>query len=219
MNGSMAKGSKRTSPMVPAAAAVFSELMMEPRNVPCCQSNASVTRGTLVARRPPKRMAEIGTPLGSSHSGAMEGHCDAGAVKRALGWAAGTPDSGVQSLPFQSMRCDGVSSVMPSHHTSPSSVLATLVKMQFSVSDAMALALVFSPVPGATPKKPCSGLMAYSRPSSPNFIHAMSSPTVSHFQPGRVGMSIAMLVLPQAEGNAAAMYFFSPSGFVTPTMS
>src|SRR6187402_2721643 len=102
MKGSMAKGSKRTSPMVPAAAAVFSELMIEPRNVPCCQSKASVTRGTLVARRPPKRMAEIGTPLGSSHSGAIDGHWDAGAVKRALGWAAGVEDSGVQSLPFQS---------------------------------------------------------------------------------------------------------------------
>jgi hypothetical protein len=48
-------------------------------------------------------------------------------------------------------------------------------------------------------------LIAYSRPSSPNFIHAMSSPTVSTFHPGRVGMSIARLVLPQAEGNAAAM--------------
>ncbi len=68
----------------------------------------------------------------------------------------------------------------------------------------MALALVFSPVPGATPKKPASGLMARSLPSSPNRIQAMSSPTVSIFQPGSVGWSIARLVLPQAEGNAAA---------------
>ena len=57
-------------------------------------------------------------------------------------------------------------------------------------------------VPGATPKKPASGLMAYSRPSAPNFIQAMSSPTVSTFQPGRVGFSIARLVLPQALGKA-----------------
>ena len=70
--------------------------------------------------------------------------------------------------------------------------------------DWTALGLVFSPVPGATPKNPASGLMAYRRPSSPNFIQAMSSPTVSTFHPGRVGMSIAMLVLPHAEGNAAA---------------
>src|SRR6478735_2303721 len=142
MNGSMANGSKRTSPMVPAAAAVFSELMIEPRNVPCCQSKASVTSGTLVARRPPKRMAEIGTPAGSSHLGSMDGHCSAGAVKRALGWAAGEPDSGVHSLPFQSMRWAGVSGVMPSHHTSPSSVLATLVKILLACSEAMALGLV-----------------------------------------------------------------------------
>ena len=40
-----------------------------------------------------------------------------------------------------------------------------------------------APVPGATPKKPASGLIAYSRPSSPNFIQAMSSPIVSTFQP------------------------------------
>jgi hypothetical protein len=47
--------------------------------------------------------------------------------------------------------------------------------------------------------------MAWSRPSSPYFIQAMSSPTVSHVQPGSVGINMAMLVLPHAEGNAAAM--------------
>ena len=38
--------------------------------------------------------------------------------------------------------------------------------------------LVFIDVPGATPKKPASGLMAYSRPSGPTLIQAMSSPRV-----------------------------------------
>src|SRR5919205_3937108 len=94
-NGSMAKGSNRTSPTVPAAAAVFSDDMIEPRNTPCSQSKDSVTSGTFVARRPPKRIAEIGTPFGSSHSGAIDGHCAAGAVKRALGWAAGVGEAGV----------------------------------------------------------------------------------------------------------------------------
>jgi hypothetical protein len=74
-------------------------------------------------------MAEIGTPLGSSHSGAMVGHWPAGVVNRAFGWAAGVSESGVQLLPFQSVRWAGGSSVRPSHHTSPSSVSATLVKM------------------------------------------------------------------------------------------
>src|SRR3954454_6497865 len=134
--------------------------MIDPRNTPCCHDVASVTRGTLVARRPPKRIAEMGTPFGSSHSGAIEGHCDAGAVNRALGWAAGVPDAGVQSLPFQSTRCAGFSAVRPSHQMSPSSVLATLVKMQLPHSVRSALGLVSSPVPGATPKKPASGLMA-----------------------------------------------------------
>src|SRR5215207_3517392 len=205
----MAKGSNRSFPTAPAWAAVVSELMIEPRNTPCSQSRLSVTSGTLVARRPPKRIAEIGTPLGSSHSGAIDGHCEAGAVKRALGWAAGVSTSGFHGLPFQSVARAGASSVMPSHQTSPSSVSAVLVKMQLPHRVSIALALVSQPVPGATPKKPASGLMAYSRPSSPNFIQQMSSPTVSAVQPGIVGTSIARLVLPHADGKAAAMYFDS----------
>ncbi len=49
---------------------------------------------------------------------------------------------------------------MPSHQTSPSSVSATLVKTALARIVAMALWLVASEVPGATPKKPASGLMA-----------------------------------------------------------
>ncbi len=78
-------------------------------------------------------------------------------MKRALGWAAGVSEDGVQSLPFQSVRWAGVSSVMPSHQMSPSSVSATLVKTELPHRVFMALALVCSPVPGATPKKPASG--------------------------------------------------------------
>src|SRR5918994_3136617 len=103
----MAKGSKRSLPTAPAWAAVVSELMIEPRNTPWSQSNDSVTSGTFVARRPPNRIAEIGTPSGSSHSGAIDGHCEAGVVNRALGWAAGASDDGVQSFPRQSVRWDG----------------------------------------------------------------------------------------------------------------
>ncbi len=83
----------------------------------------------------------------------------------------------------------------------------------------IALGLVCSLVPGATPKKPYSGLTAHSRPSSPTFIHAMSSPRVSTFQPGIVGSSMARLVLPQALGNAAAMYFTVFCGLVSFKMS
>ena len=96
---------------------------------------------------------------------------------------------------------------MPSHQTSPSSVSAVLVKMQLPQSVSIALGLVLSLVPGATPKNPASGLIAWSRPSSPNFIQQMSSPTVSAVHPGIVGTSIARLVLPHADGNAPAMYF------------
>ena len=65
----------------------------------------------VVARRPPKMMAEMGTPSGSSQSGSMVGHCAAGAVKRPLGCAALAPVSlaicGVQRLPRQSMQLGG----------------------------------------------------------------------------------------------------------------
>ena len=37
-------------------------------NTPCSQSKASHTRGMVWERRPPKRMAEIGTPWGLSNS-------------------------------------------------------------------------------------------------------------------------------------------------------
>src|SRR3979409_1121953 len=97
-NGNIAKGSRRRLPTAPAAAAVVSEPMIEPRNTPWRQLYASVTSGTVVARRPPKRIAEIGTPSGSSHSGATDGTCASGAVKRLLGCAAGLSDAGVQSF-------------------------------------------------------------------------------------------------------------------------
>jgi len=44
-----------------------------------------VTSGTVVRRRPPNKIAEIGTPPGSSHSGAHAGFWLAGTVNRALG--------------------------------------------------------------------------------------------------------------------------------------
>src|SRR3954470_5414284 len=103
--------------------------------------------------------ALTGTPRGFSQSGSMDGHCAAGAVNRAFGWAAGSVDTGVQSRPRQSIRCGG-GSLIPSHHTSPSSVIATFVKMQLAASVAIAFGFDFTDVPGATPKKPASGLIA-----------------------------------------------------------
>ena len=97
---------------------------------------------------------------------------------------------------------------------SPSSVLAQLVNTTSCSSIVSAFGFVFLLVPGATPKKPASGLTAYSLPSLPNFIHAMSSPIVSTFHPGSVGIIIDRLVLPQALGNAPAMYLLTPSGEV-----
>src|SRR5688500_9748267 len=99
--------------------------------------------------------ASMGTPAVSSHAGSHDGLLIAATVKRAFGCAALAPVSlaicGVQSLPCQSMACAG-GSLMPSHHTSPSSVSATLVKMTFLSRLAMQFGLVCVLVPGATPK-------------------------------------------------------------------
>src|ERR1019366_1961958 len=146
----MANGSRRSLPTAPAAAAVVSEAIVAPRNTPCSQSKASCTSGTTRERRPPNRNASIGTPAGSSHSAAIDGHWDAGGVKREFGCAAGVQLSGVHSLPRQSVRCAGCVLAKPSHHTSPSGVLATLVKIELRPTVASALGLVFAPVPGAT---------------------------------------------------------------------
>src|SRR5512141_1324302 len=156
-------------------------------------------------RRPPKMNAEIGTPCGSSQRASMDGHCEAATVKRAFGCAARRPHPGIQSLPCQSVRRAGDSLVMSSHHTSPSGVMATLVKITFARRVFIAFGLVASDVPGATPNRPASGFMAWKRPSAPGLMQAISSPMVVTFQPANAagGMSIAKLVLPQALGNAA----------------
>src|SRR5271154_6126138 len=162
------------------------------------------------ARRPPKIIALSGTPSGSSQAGSIVGHCEAGAVNRALGCAALAPVSlpicGVHGRPCQSVHCAGGVSVMPSHHTPPSGVSATLVKIVFRARVAIAFGLVLTDVPGATPKNPASGLIARSWPRSSGRIQAISSPTVQTFHPSNPagGTSIAKLVLPQALGKAAA---------------
>src|SRR5688572_30061210 len=173
--------------------------------MPSSQLGASTTSGTVLERRPPKMNASTGTPFGSSHAGSIEGHCAAATVKRAFGCAAGRPAEGVHSLPVQSVSFAGGCLVMPSHHTSPSGVSATLVKMVFVFMVSMQLGLVSQPVPGATPKKPASGLIARSAPFASGLIQAMSSPTVVTFQPLNAGggISMAKLVLPQADGKAA----------------
>src|SRR6476660_7655255 len=164
----------------------------------------------VVARRPPKMKALIGTPSGDSQFGSIVGHCEAGAVKREFGCAALAPVSfaicGVHGLPCQSVHAAGGSSVMPSHQTPPSGVNATFVKIEFFASVAIAFGLVLSEVPGATPKNPASGLIACSRPFASGLIQAMSSPTVHTFQPSNPsgGTSMEKLVFPQALGNAAA---------------
>ena len=115
------------------------------------------------------------------------GHWAAATVKREFGWAAGLSEAGVQSLPCQSMRCCG----RLGREALPPDV--AVVGQGDVREDGVALEGLHGgrvgvvPVPGATPKKPASGLMARSVPSGPGRIHTMSSPRVSTFQPGMVG--------------------------------
>src|SRR5439155_3145133 len=158
--GSMANGSRRNTPACPSAAAVVSEPQDEPMKTPCSQSSASFTSGIVLGRRPPKRMADRGTPSGFCQSGSSTGHWEAGAVNREFGCAPLRPESGVHSLPSQSMPLAGAGTPMSSHQTSPSGVRTTLVKMLFRAKVATALGLDFKEVPGATPKNPVSGFRA-----------------------------------------------------------
>ena len=73
------------TPTAPVAAAVVSEDSVAPMKTPCCQARASPAGGMVSRRRPPKKIASSGTPLGSSHSGATVGHWLSGVVKRLFG--------------------------------------------------------------------------------------------------------------------------------------
>ncbi len=90
--------------------------------------------------------------------------------------------SGLQGLPFQSKAWGGIGVSLP-----PDGVV---LQVEGHVGEDGALpgggqgvGVGFLIGPGATPKKPYSGLMAHRRPSAPTRSQAMSSPTHQHFQP------------------------------------
>jgi hypothetical protein len=136
-------------------------------------------------RRPPNRKAATSArPWGLPSSGSMVGHFAAGRGEAA---SSGAPPGGRSraSSPGPSSRSGGRAarrSCPPTTRRRRRSA-RQLVKMQLACSVAMAFGLVFSEVPGATPKNPASGLIARSTPSAPGLIQAMSSPTVVIFQP------------------------------------
>ena len=84
-----------------------------------------------------------GFPVGIDGGALRGGRGEAGVGMRGVG-AGLLPISGVQCSPRQSRHSAGGSSVMPSHQTPPSGVSATLVKMVFCASVAMALGLVLA---------------------------------------------------------------------------
>ena len=153
-------GSRRSCPTFPRRRPLFRYLRLRQGMFRVAKMNASVTSGTMLARRPPNNMASMGTPFGSSHSGAITGHCPAGVVKRAFGCAAFRPDSGDQGRRNQSMRWAGFFS-----HPFPPDVSVfrhgAVGKNGILLSQsALRLRSISCCVPGATPKNPYSGLMA-----------------------------------------------------------
>src|SRR5262249_6405274 len=205
-NGSIANGSRRSWPISPSAAAVFSDAMHAPRKTPCCQDRASTTSGAAVARRPPNKIAEIGTPAGSSHSGAIDGHCAAGTVNRALGWAAGSPEPGVQSRPRQSVRYGGGSGGWASHPTSPPPGGARRVWSVARGSTCAARGWGGGAGAGAAQKPRAGGLTARGPRPGPTHTREMPSQRLSPRQPRIAGTIRASLVFPHPDGNAAAIY-------------
>jgi len=148
----MAIGPRRTWPAPPTAAAVISDPMVAPTYTPWPQLNAWKTSGMVSLRRPPKIIALIGTPWGSFASGASSGLLAIGAVKRLLGCAAFSRESGVHLFPFQSRHSRGGEPSLPSHQTSRSGVSATFVKMVSWEIISTAAGLDCELVPGTTPK-------------------------------------------------------------------
>src|SRR5216683_1465237 len=136
-------GSRRITPTVPVIAAVVSEPIVAPRYTPWVQLNDCRTSGTVVERRPPKRIAEIGTPFGSSTKRDRAGLFFIGAVNRLFGCAAYSAEPFVHGRPRQSVSRSGTSPSMPSHQTSPSGVSATFVKYAFRSSDRIAFGFVW----------------------------------------------------------------------------
>lgn len=101
-----------------SAAAVASDFIEAPMKTPCCQFLASYTRGTPSGLRPPKRIASIGTPFGSSQAGSIIGHCPAGEQNLEFGCAASDLDPLIHFLPCQSViyiniviYCDSTNSI------------------------------------------------------------------------------------------------------------
>src|SRR2546423_3510025 len=139
----MAIGSRRTTPTAPVVAAVVSAPAVAPRYTPSVQLKDWRTSGTVVERRPPKRMAEIGTPFGSIANRDSAGLLVIGAVKRLFGCAAYSREPLDHGRPRQSVRRSGTSPSMPSHHTSSSGVRATLVKNASRSSVRIAFGLVW----------------------------------------------------------------------------
>lgn len=123
------KGSAFNVPALCSAALVASEDSVAATKTPWAQSSDSTMSGIVSFRRPPKIIALIGTPSGWSQSGSRPGTCDAGVVKRAFGCDEGTPSAGVHGRRSHEAACSGGGVDSPSHHTPPSGVIATFVKL------------------------------------------------------------------------------------------
>ena len=135
------------------------------------------------------------------------GHCAAGGREARVGVRGRAPRSRASSrCPASRSRASGGSSVMPSHQMSPSSVERDVGEDRVALDRLHRVRVgLAAPVPGATPKKPASGLIgveaAVLAEAASRRCRRRSSPPSSR---GAWAVSIARLVLPEADGKAAA---------------
>jgi len=163
----------------------------------------------------------MGTPCGSSHFGSIDGHCDAGAVKRALGarpspWTRGP----VAPLPIESRAWRSLGHA--SHHTSPSSVSATLVKMQFLVTAGHRVRVRVRAGAGRHAEEARLGVDGVQLPvlaglDPRDVVAARSRSSSLRSRPAAPASRSWSCRTPT--GTPAATYVFSPSGRSTPRMS
>ena len=85
MNGRIDIGSYRSWPSTPSAANVASAPSVRPSYTPSARSRIARTSGSRSLVRPPKMIASIGTPAGSSKSPATLGTLARVVVKRLFG--------------------------------------------------------------------------------------------------------------------------------------
>ena len=164
----------------------------------------------VVGRRPPKMMAEMGTPSGSSQSGSMDGHWRCGRGEAAVGMRGGLA-GGFADLggPAFAAPVEAFGGRLGGHALPPDAAVGgegDVGEDGVARESGHGVGVGGGGGAGGDAEEAGLGVDGAELALASGLIQAMSSPTVQTFQPSKPagGMSMAKLVLPQAEGKAAA---------------